>query len=208
MSYGTDAAQFKAGSLDQVDYMSSHGQVHVKRYPKISSWVRKRTVEFPTMTESRRGIEFEILAADMISVSVLSSLSFSFVAGHPRLDVIDALLHGLNEYINLLWRGRSVQLSVTSKRMMTERVAVPNIREMCGSQDKSLWVRSRVNPKPNPVGLHSWWSLGQSYSCLQLQLELCLWGKKRTGGEQYHVCQDMFKMLEKNGMVYCIKGSR
>ena len=64
--------------------------------------MRKRTVEFPTMTESRRGIEFEILAADMISVSVLSSLSFSFVAGHPRLDVIDALLHGLNEFINLL----------------------------------------------------------------------------------------------------------
>ena len=35
MSYGVDATQFKVSSSDQVDYMSSHGQVHVKRYSKI-----------------------------------------------------------------------------------------------------------------------------------------------------------------------------
>ena len=59
---------------------------------------------------------------------------------------MDALLHGLNEFINLLWRGRFLHLSVISKRMMKDRVAVDNIRERCGieneenrSQDGSLW---------------------------------------------------------------------
>ena len=51
---------------------------------------------FPTVGESGRGIEFEILGADMISASVLSSFSFQFIVGHPRLNVMDALLHELN----------------------------------------------------------------------------------------------------------------
>ena len=66
--------------------------------------------------------------------------------GHPRFNVIDALLHGLNEFINLLWKGRFLQLNVISKRMLKDRVAVHNIRERCGiqneknrSQDRSLW---------------------------------------------------------------------
>ena len=56
-----------------------------------------------------------------------------------------ALLHGLNEFINLLWKGRFLQLNVISKRMLKDRVAVHNIRERCGiqneknrSQDRSL----------------------------------------------------------------------
>ena len=66
--------------------------------------------------------------------------------GHPQLNIMDALLHGLNEFINLLWRGRFLQLSVTSKTMKKDRVAVHNIRERCGIQndknrspDRSLW---------------------------------------------------------------------
>ena len=35
MSYGIDTTQFKVSSSDQVDYMNSYGQVHVKRYSKI-----------------------------------------------------------------------------------------------------------------------------------------------------------------------------
>ena len=59
---------------------------------------------------------------------------------------MDALLHGLNEFISLLWRGRFLQLSVISKRMVKNRVAFHNIREGCSmqnkksrSQDKSFW---------------------------------------------------------------------
>ena len=59
---------------------------------------------------------------------------------------MDALLHELNEFINLLWRGIFLQLSVISNRVMKDRLAVHNIRERCGiqneenrSQDKSLW---------------------------------------------------------------------
>ena len=37
---------------------------------------------------------------------------------------MDALLHGLNEFIHLLWRGRFLQVSVISKRMVIDRVAV------------------------------------------------------------------------------------
>ena len=110
--------------------------------PRYLADREKRTVKFPTVRESGRGIEFEILVADMISASVLSQ----FVVGHPQLHVMDALLHGLNELINLLWRGRFLQLSVISKRMMKDRVAVHNIRERCGIQneenrslDRSLW---------------------------------------------------------------------
>ena len=81
----------------------------------------------------------------MISASVLPSFSFSLLC-HPRLNVMDALLHGLNEFIHLLWRGRFLQVSVISKNVMTDGVPVHNIRERCGiqneenrSQDRSLW---------------------------------------------------------------------
>ena len=40
---------------------------------------------------------------------------------------MDTLLHGLNEFINLLWRGRFLQVSVISKRMMKDKVVVHNI---------------------------------------------------------------------------------
>ena len=35
MMYGVDETQFKVSASDQVDYISSHSQVHVKHYPKI-----------------------------------------------------------------------------------------------------------------------------------------------------------------------------
>ena len=35
ISYGVDTTQFKVSSSDHVHYMSSHGQVHVKRYSKV-----------------------------------------------------------------------------------------------------------------------------------------------------------------------------
>ena len=46
--------------------------------PKYLADSEKRTVELPIVRESGRGIEFEILGADMISVSV-SSFSFSLL---------------------------------------------------------------------------------------------------------------------------------
>ena len=102
--------------------------------PRYLADREKRTVKFPTVRESGRGIEFEILVADMISASVLSQ----FVVGHPWFYVMTAVL--------LFWRGRFLQLSVISKRMMKDRVAVNNIRERCGIQneenrslDRSLW---------------------------------------------------------------------
>ena len=61
MSYGADTTQFKVSSSDQVDYMSSHGQVHVKRYSKIFSWLREADCRVSNSKESGRGIEFEIL---------------------------------------------------------------------------------------------------------------------------------------------------
>ena len=53
---------------------------------------------------------------------------------------MDALLHGLNEFINLLWRGRFLQLSVISKRVMKDRVAVHKIRERCGIQNEETSI--------------------------------------------------------------------
>ena len=79
MSYGIDTIQFKVSSSDQVDYMSSHGQVHVKRYSKIFSWLREADCRVSNSKESGRGIEFEVLGANMISASVLSSFSFSLL---------------------------------------------------------------------------------------------------------------------------------
>ena len=48
-----------------------------------------------------------------------------------------ALLHGLNEFINLLWRGRFLQLSVISRRVMKDRVAV-----MCTPLPGSMQLRT------------------------------------------------------------------
>ena len=53
---------------------------------------------------------------------------------------MDALLHGLNEFINLLWRGRFLQLSVISKRVMKDRVAAYEIRERCGIQNEETSI--------------------------------------------------------------------
>ena len=47
--------------------------------PRYLADREKRTVEFPTVRESERGVEFKILGADMISASVLSSFSFSLL---------------------------------------------------------------------------------------------------------------------------------
>ena len=47
--------------------------------PKYLADSEKRTVELPIVRESGRGIEFEILGADMISASVLSVFSFSLL---------------------------------------------------------------------------------------------------------------------------------
>ena len=97
----------------------------------LSDW-EKRTVEFPTVKESGRGIEFEILGADMISASFLSSFRFSLLwAEWVHQPVVERQISLMN---------------VISKRMMKDRVAVHNIRERCGilneenrSQDRSPW---------------------------------------------------------------------
>ena len=79
MSYGINTTQFKVSSSDQVDYNSSHVNVHVKRYSKIFGCVREADCRVSNSKESGRGIEFEIFVADMISSSVLSSFSFSLL---------------------------------------------------------------------------------------------------------------------------------
>ena len=138
----------------------------------------------------------------MISASVLSSFSFSFFVGHPRFNVMDALLHGLNEFINLLWRGRFLQLSVISKRMMKDRVAVDNIRERCGilneenrSQDRSPWDSAADG---------HWARAAVVFSC---SLSFVCEVRREQVECSLMYAKDMFKTLEKNGMVYCIKGS-
>ena len=42
----------------------------------LADWKKERTVEFPTTRELVKDVEFEILSADVISASVLSSFSF------------------------------------------------------------------------------------------------------------------------------------
>ena len=139
----------------------------------------------------------------MISASVLSSFSFSFFVGHPRFNVMDALLHGLNEFINLLWRGRFLQLSVISKRVMKDRVAVHNIRERCGTQneenrshDRSLWDSAADGHWGRATVVYSY-SLSSVCEVRREPVECSIMYAK-----------DMIKTVEKNGMVYCIKGSR
>ena len=78
MSYGIDTTLFKVSSSDQVDYLSSHGQVYVKRCSKIFGWLREADCRVSN-SQSGRGTEFEILGADTISASVLSSFSFSLL---------------------------------------------------------------------------------------------------------------------------------
>ena len=48
----------------------------------------------------------------------------------------DVFLHGLNEFINLLLRGRFLQLIVISKRMVTDRVLVCEFRDRCDEQNE------------------------------------------------------------------------
>ena len=62
---------------------------------------------------------------------------------------MDILLHGLNEFINLLWTGRFLQLNVVSKRITKDRVAVYYLREVqCTEWKEQI-------PGQTPVGLRS-----------------------------------------------------
>ena len=115
---------------------------------------------------------------------------------------MEALLHGLNDFINLLWRGRFLQLSFISKRMMKDRVAVNNIRERCGiqieknrSQDRSLWESAADSHWGRATVVYSY-SLSSVCEVRRELVECSIMYAK-----------DMLKTLEKNGVVYCIKGS-
>ena len=115
---------------------------------------------------------------------------------------MDALLHGLNEFINLLLRGRFLQLSVISKRVMMDRVAVHNIRdsgvlqnEENRSQDRSLWDSAADGHWGRATVVYSY-SLSSVCEVRRGPVECSIMYAK-----------DMFKTVEKNGMVYCIKGS-
>ena len=132
----------------------------------------------------------------------LAIVKFQFVGGHPRLNVMDALLHELNEFINLLWRGIFLQLSVISNRVMKDRLAVHNIRERCGiqneenrSQDRSLWDFATDGHWGRATVVYS-------YSLISV-CEV----RGEPVGCSIMCAKDMFKTLEKNGMVCCIKGS-
>ena len=113
-----------------------------------------------------------------------------------------ALLHGQNEFINLLWRGRFLQLSVISKRVMTDRVAAYEIRERCGiqneenrSQDRSMWDSAADGHWGRATVVYSY-SLSSVCEVRREPAECSIMYAK-----------DTFKTVEKNGMVYCIKGS-
>ena len=111
-------------------------------------------------------------------------------------------MHGLNESIDLLWRGRFLQLSIISKSVMKNRVAVHNIRERCGTQneenrshDRSLWDSAADGHWGRATVVYSY-SLSSFCEVRREPVECSILYAK-----------DMFKTVEKNGMVYRIKGS-
>ena len=113
-----------------------------------------------------------------------------------------ALLHGQNEFINLLWRGRFLQLNVISKRVMKDRVAFHNIRERCGieneenrSQDGSLWDSAADG---------HW---GRATVVYNYSLSFVCEVRREPAECSIMYAKDTFKTVEKNGMVCCIKGS-
>ena len=118
-----------------------HGQVHVNRYSKIFGRLRDADCRVSNSKRVRRRYR-------VCNPWCRYDQCFRLVI----VDVMDALLHGLNEFINLLWRGRFLRLSVICKRMMKDRVAVLNVRERCGIQVYATfheyrgrhWMRSEI----------------------------------------------------------------
>ena len=116
---------------------------------------------------------------------------------------MDVLLHGLNEFINLLWRGRFLQLSaVSKKKVIKDRVAVHNIRERCGilneenrSQDRSPWDSAADG---------HW---GRATVVYSYSLSSVCEVRREPVDSSIMYAKYMFKTVEKNGVVYCIKGS-
>ena len=115
---------------------------------------------------------------------------------------MDALLHGLNEFINLLWRGRFLHLSVISKRMMKDRVAVNNIRERCGIQNEEN--RSHYRSQWDSAADGHWGRATVVYS--YSLSSFCEVRREPVECSIMHT-KTMFKTVEKNGIVYRIKGS-
>ena len=115
---------------------------------------------------------------------------------------MDALLHGMNEFINLLWRGRFLRLSVISKRVMKGRVAAYNIREKCGLQNEENRSQDRSLRDSAADGLWGRATVVYSYS-LSSVCEV----RREPVECSIMYAKDMFQMVERNGMVCCIKGS-
>ena len=136
--------QFKVSSSDQVDYRSSHTEVHANSHPKIFGWLRQADCRISN-NKSQKEVHSLKSLVQMISASASCHL-VSVCCGSSTTKVMDSLLHGLNNFINLLGRGRFLQLSVISKRMVQDTVAVYSIRDRCSthnkknrSQGRSLW---------------------------------------------------------------------
>ena len=122
--------------------------------------------------------------------------------GHPQLNVWDALLQGPNEFTNLSWRGRFLQLSVISNRLVKERVAFHNIRERCGiqneknrSQDRSLWDSTCDGHWDRATVVYRY--------CLSSVCEV----RGEPVDSSIMCAKDMLETLEKNGAIYRIKAA-
>ena len=113
---------------------------------------------------------------------------------------MDALLHGLNEFSNQLWRGRFLQLSVSGKRMMKDRVAVHNIRERCGIQNEKIRSQDR-SPWDSAADGH--WGRATVVYSYSLS-SVCEVRREPVECSIMHT-KTMFKTVEKNGVVYCIR---
>ena len=98
------------------NYMRSHSQVHVKF---LAEW-EKRTVEFLTTRVSGKDVEFEILGAVWSVLPSCHRLVSVLLCVIQAFNVLDALIHGLDESIKLLWWGRFLQQSSAKERWRTD----------------------------------------------------------------------------------------
>ena len=137
----------------------------------------------------------------MISASVLSSFSFSLLW----------VIHDLTSWTHCCmdWMSSSTccggadfcnWVSSAKEWWRTEWLSIT-------SETVGCYRTKRTGLRRDPCG-----TLQLMVTGAELQLyavivfEFCLWGKKRTSGEQDHLRQRHVQVLEKNGMVYCIKG--
>ena len=149
--------------------------------PRVLTDWENMAFEVPTVIESGMGKVVDILWEDTIIAFVI--IQFQFIVGHPHFDIVDAFLHGLYKFTNMMWWCRFSQLRVIGNELWWI--------EWRAITSEGVWYRRQTEQAPGQsLEVHrTEQEQDQTLSCWWRQFEFCWIGMRGTIAVQYRVYQ-------------------